>query len=100
MLLSLTMTVGPLKTVSTSVLYSIPRSCCTCEPHINSCSYVSPAVVTVGFASESVVVREDNGTVWLLLVKTGENAVSVAVEFTTINGSAKGEQPHSFVAPC
>ena len=100
MLLSLTMTVGALKTVSMSVLYSIPRSCYTCEPHINSCSYVSPAVVTVGFASESVVVREDNGTVWLVLVKTGENAVSIAVEFTTINGSAKGEQPHSFVAPC
>lgn len=100
MLPSLTMTVGALETISMSVSYSIPRSCCTCEPHINSCSCVSLAVVTVRFASESVVVREDNGTVWLVLVKTGENAVSVAIEFTTIDGSATGEQLHSFVAPC
>ena len=38
-------------------------------------------------------VREDNGTVWLVLVKSGENAVSVAVEFTTTDGSATGKQP-------
>ena len=47
----------------------------------------------MGFASESVFVREDNGTVWLVLVKSGENAVSVAVEVTTTDGSATGKQP-------
>ena len=55
--------------------------------------YISVAVVMVGFASENVLVREDNGTVWLVLVKSGENAVSIAVEFTTTDGSATGQQP-------
>lgn len=40
-----------------------------------------------------MLVREDNGTVWLVLVKSGENAVSIAVEFTTADGSATGKQP-------
>lgn len=42
----------------------------------------------IGFDSDSTVVREDNGTVLIVLVKSGESAVGVSVEFTTENRGA------------
>ena len=53
----------------------------------------SPTVVVVGFSTSSYTVMEGERQVTLRVIKTGNTAQSIPVEyFTTGNGSALGER--------
>ena len=54
---------------------------------------LSPTVVVVGFSTSSYTVMEGERQVTLRVIKTGDTAQSIPVEyFTTENGSALGER--------
>ena len=54
---------------------------------------LSPTVVVVGFSTSSYTVMEGERQVTLRVIKTGDTAQSIPVEYFTIeNGSALGER--------
>ena len=67
---------------------------------VPSISYAFSAAVTVEFDPTSYTVSESGGFANITVVKRGQSAIAVSVEFTTSDGTAIGESLYNFHWHC